>query len=51
MEIIGLDLHTRESQLSTKADGGTITDRRIATGQERFTEVAPPICTAYRCRQ
>ena len=33
MEIIGLDLHKRESQLSSKADDGTITDRRIATSR------------------
>src|SRR5665647_2173467 len=39
MEIIGLDLHNRESQLSRKADDGTITDRRIATSRERFTAV------------
>jgi len=39
MEIIGLDLHTRESQLSIKADDGTITDRRTATSRERFTAV------------
>ena len=39
MEIIGLDLHKRESQLSLKADDGTITDRRIATRRERFTAV------------
>ncbi len=39
MEIIGLDLHTRESQLSIKADDGTITDRRIATSRDRFTAV------------
>ena len=39
MEIIGLDLHTRESQLSLNADDGTITDRRIATSRERFTAV------------
>ena len=39
MEIIGLDLHKRESQLSSKADDGTITDRRIATSAERFTAV------------
>ena len=32
MEIIGLDLHKRESQLSIKADDGSITDRRIAVG-------------------
>ena len=39
MEIIGLDLHKRESQLSVKADDGSITDRRIATSRERFTAV------------
>ena len=39
MEIIGLDLHKRESQLSIKADDGTITERRIATSRERFTAV------------
>jgi hypothetical protein len=37
MEIIGLDLHQRESPLAIKADDGTITDRRIATSRERFT--------------
>ena len=39
MEIIGLDLHKRESQLSIKAADGTITDRRIVTSRERFTAV------------
>ncbi len=39
MELIGLDLHKRASQLSIKADDGTITDRRIATSRERFTAV------------
>ena len=39
MEIIGLDLHKRERQLSIKADDGTITDRRIATSRERFSAV------------
>ena len=39
MEIIGLDLHKRESQLAMKAADGTITDRRIATSRERFTAV------------
>jgi transposase len=39
MEIIGLDLHKRESQLSIKAADGTITDRRIVTRRERFTAV------------
>jgi len=39
MDIIGLDLHKRESQLSIKAEDGTITDRRIVTSRERFTAV------------
>ena len=39
MAIIGLDLHKRETQLSIKADDGTITDRRITTNRERFTAV------------
>ena len=39
MEIIGLDLHKRASQLSIKADDGSITDRRIATSRDRFTAV------------
>jgi transposase len=37
MEIIGLALHKRERQLSSKADDGTLTDRRITTSRERFT--------------
>ncbi len=37
MEIIGLDLHKRESQPCIRADDGTITDRRIATSRDRFT--------------
>ena len=39
MEIVGLDLHQRESQLAIQAEDGTITDRRIATNRERFTAV------------
>jgi transposase len=39
MDIIGLDLHKRETQLSIKAEDGTITDRRIVTSRERFTAV------------
>ncbi len=39
MEIIGLDRHQRERQLSIKADDGSSTDRRIATSRERFTVV------------
>lgn len=37
MEIIGLDLHKRESQLAFKAPDGTVTDRRIVTSRERLT--------------
>ena len=39
MEIIGLDLHKRERQLSSTADDGSITDRRIATSRDRLTAV------------
>ncbi|MGH8311579.1 MAG: IS110 family transposase, partial [Steroidobacteraceae bacterium] len=39
MDIIGLDLHKRESQLSIKAEDGTITDRRIVTSRERFSAI------------
>ncbi len=47
MEIIGVDLHKRESQLSIKADDGSITDRRIATSRERFTAVLGARRTDY----
>src|SRR5881628_3177212 len=39
MDIIGLDLHKRESQLCLCAEDGTITERRIVTSRERFTAV------------
>ena len=39
MDIIGLDLHKRESRLSIRADDGTLTERRIVTSRERFTAV------------
>ena len=39
MDIIGLDLHKRESPLAVKLDDGTITDRRIVTSRERCTAV------------
>ena len=39
MEIIGLDLHKRESQLCSKGEDGVITERRIVTSRERFTAV------------
>ncbi len=42
MNTIGLDLHKRESQLCISHDGGTITERRIATTKERS-----PQCSAY----
>jgi transposase len=42
MEIIGFDLHKRESQLAIKAEDGAITDRRIATSRARLTEVFGP---------
>ena len=39
MDIIGIDLHKRESQLCIIADDGTVTERRIVTSRERFTAV------------
>jgi transposase len=39
MEIIGLDLHKRESQLCMKAPNGTITERRVGTSRDWFTAV------------
>lgn len=39
MEIIGLDLHQRESQLCLKSEDGVITERRIVTSRDRFTAV------------
>ena len=39
IESIGLDRHTRERQLASNADDGTITDRRLATSRERSTAV------------
>lgn len=39
MEIIGLDLHKRESQLCRKHPDGRVVDQRIATTRERFTAV------------
>ena len=39
MEIIGLDLHKRESQLSIKTADGTVLERRIGTSREWFTAV------------
>ena len=39
MEIIGLDLHKRESQLCIQAEDGTIHERRLATSRDRFAAV------------
>ena len=39
MEIIGLDLHKRESQLCMKLADGSIMDRRISTSRERFSAI------------
>ncbi len=39
MDMIGIDLHKRESQLCILAADGTITERRIVTSRERFTAV------------
>ena len=39
MEIIGLDLHKRESQLCVLTEAGEIIERRIVTSRERFTAV------------
>ena len=36
---IGLDLHTRNTQLSNKAEDGTIMDRRIVASRERYSAV------------
>jgi transposase len=42
MEIIGLDLHKRESQLCMKSADGLITERRIVTSRDRLTAVLGP---------
>jgi transposase len=39
MDMIGFDLHKRESQLCILTEDGEIVERRIATTRERFTEV------------
>jgi transposase len=39
MDIIGLDLHKRESQLCIGHPEGKLTEQRIATSRERFTAV------------
>ena len=49
MDIVGLDLHKRESQLASTAPDGTITDRRIVTSRDRLTAVLDACETgAYR---
>jgi len=42
MDIIGLDLHKRESQLCILTEDGEIIERRIVTSRERFTAVLGP---------
>jgi xanthine/CO dehydrogenase XdhC/CoxF family maturation factor len=37
MDMIGLDLHKRESQLCILSEDGELAERRIATTRERFT--------------
>jgi transposase len=39
MDMIGIDLHKRESQLCTLTPDGSITEQRIVTSRERFTAV------------
>jgi transposase len=39
MDMIGIDLHKRESQLCTLAPDGSVTEQRIGTSRERFTAV------------
>ena len=39
MDIIGIDLHKRESQLCILDPAGAATETRIATTRERFTAV------------
>jgi transposase len=39
MDIIGIDLHKRESQLCTLAPDGRMTEQRIVTSRERFAAV------------
>lgn len=39
MEMIGIDLHKRESQLCILDAEGHATERRIVTSRERFTAV------------
>jgi transposase len=46
MEIIGLDLHKRESQLCIRTDEGRFVERRIVTTRERFTAVLGSRCPA-----
>jgi transposase len=39
MDIIGLDLHKRETQLCILTDDGELVERRLVTSRARFTEV------------
>jgi transposase len=46
MDMIGIDLHKRESQLCILAEDGTVSERRIVTSRERFTAVLGGRATA-----
>ena len=46
MEIIGLDLHKRETQLCILAPDGTAREQRIVTSRERFAAVLGPLAPA-----
>ena len=46
MDIIGIDLHKRESQLCTLAPDGSVTEQRIVTSRERLTAVFGARATA-----
>lgn len=54
MEIMSVDLHKRASQLSIKADDGTVTDRRLAISREClpavFGERPLALCLAHALR-
>jgi transposase len=39
MEMIGMDLHQRETQLCLRAENGALIERRIPTSRERFAAV------------
>ena len=39
MDMIGIDLHKRESQLCTLAVDGSVAEQRIVTSRDRFVAV------------